>query len=172
MGDVVGPIQSGNRLPKDLLTDGSIPYVVAQTKNNGIYKKIDKNTKDYNGNSMKLFPGNSISFSIDNPEAIFYQKDAFYTSNIMRVIHSDDITKAQYIFILENMRNFIQGYDWSRKFSGPVVSNLTYFQPSKIEQEQIGNLIATLDNLITLHQRKLISVKKLHFGLIKNGKMV
>ena len=167
MGDVVGEIQSGNRLPKDSLTSGNIPYVVAQTKNEGVFKTINKKTLDYNGNPMKLFPGNSISFSIDNPEAMFYRSTEFYTSNIMRVIHADYLSHQQYLFILENMKSFTRGYDWSRKFSGPVVSNLEYLQPNEQEQCKIGSFILAFDNIITLHQRKLDLLKEQKKGLLQ-----
>lgn len=174
LGDVVGEIQSGNRLPKDSLTNGDVPYVVAQTKNDGVFKKIARGTLDYNGNPMKLFPGNSISFSIDNPEAMFYRNAEFYTSNIMRVIHEDHLTHEQYVFILENMKRFIRGYDWSRKFSGPVVSNLEYLQPSEEEQQKIGSFFKQLDDTIALHQRKLDLLKEQKKGFLqkmfpKNG---
>ena len=177
LGDVVGEIQSGNRLPKDSLTSGNIPYVVAQTKNEGVFKTISKKTLDYNGNPMKLFPGNSISFSIDNPEAMFYRSTEFYTSNIMRVIHADYLSHQQYLFILENMKSFTRGYDWSRKFSGPVVSNLEYLQPNEQEQCKIGSFILAFDNIITLHQRKLDLLKEQKKGFLqkmfpKNGAKV
>ena len=167
LGDVVGEIQSGNRLPKDSLTNGDVPYVVAQTKNDGVFKKIARGTLDYNGNPMKLFPGNSISFSIDNPEAMFYRNAEFYTSNIMRVIHEDHLTHEQYVFILENMKRFIRGYDWSRKFSGPVVSNLEYLQPSEEEQQKIGSFFKQLDDTIALHQRKLDLLKEQKKGFLQ-----
>ncbi|ANZ65566.1 hypothetical protein AYR62_15890 (plasmid) [Secundilactobacillus paracollinoides] len=167
LGDVVGEIQSGNRLPKDSLTNGDVPYVVAQTKNDGVFTKIARGTLDYNGKPMKLFPGNSISFSIDNPEAMFYRNAEFYTSNIMRVIHEDHLTHEQYVFILENMKRFIRGYDWSRKFSGPVVSNLEYLQPSEKEQQKIGSFFKQLDNTITLHQRKLDLLKEQKKGFLQ-----
>lgn len=167
LGDVVGEIQSGNRLPKDSLTNGDVPYVVAQTKNDGVFKKIARGTLDYNGNPMKLFPGNSISFSIDNPEAMFYRSAEFYTSNIMRVIHEDHLTREQYVFILENMKRFIRGYDWSRKFSGPVVSNLEYLQPSEEEQQKIGSFFKQLDDTIALHHHKIDNLKRLKRALLQ-----
>ena len=119
------------------------------------------------GNPMKLFPGNSISFSIDNPEAMFYRNAEFYTSNIMRVIHEDHLTHEQYVFILENMKRFIRGYDWSRKFSGPVVSNLEYLQPSEEEQQKIGSFFKQLDDTIALHQRKLDLLKEQKKGFLQ-----
>ena len=167
LGDVVGEIQSGNRLPKASLTNGDVPYVVAQTKNDGVFQKIARGTLDYNGNPMKLFPGNSISFSIDNPEAMFYRNAEFYTSNIMRVIHEDHLTHEQYVFILENMKRFIRGYDWSRKFSGPVVSNLKYLQPSEEEQQKIGSFFKQLDDTIALHQQKINNINSVKKSLLQ-----
>jgi type I restriction enzyme S subunit len=167
LGDVVGEIQSGNRLPKDSLTSGNIPYVVAQTKNEGVFKTISEKTLDYNGNPMKLFPGNSISFSIDNPEAMFYRSTEFYTSNIMRVIHAGYLSHQQYLFILENMKRFTRRYDWSHKFSGPVVSNLEYLQPNEQEQCKIGSFILAFDNIIALHQRKVENLQKLKKSLLQ-----
>ena len=167
LGDVVGEIQSGNRLPKASLTNGDVSYVVAQTKNDGVFQKIARGTLDYNGNPMKLFPGNSISFSIDNPEAMFYRNAEFYTSNIMRVIHEDHLTHEQYVFILENMKRFIRGYDWSRKFSGPVVSNLKYLQPSEEEQQKIGSFFKQLDDTIALHQQKINNINSVKKSLLQ-----
>ncbi|QZN88781.1 restriction endonuclease subunit S [Vagococcus lutrae] len=161
LGEIVGKIESGNRLPKEKIVQGNIPYIVAQSTNNGVFKYIDKNSKDYHGNNMKLFPGNSITFSIDNPHAIFYQEQPFYTSNIMRVIHKEELKREQYIFILESMKKFTHSYDWSRKFSGPVVSNLPLRFPSyKEEQVKIGTFFKQLDDTIALHQRQLEALEK------------
>ena len=74
LGRIFPVIGSGNRLPKTILEDGDTPYVIATTSNNGILKNIDRNQKDYHGNALKIHPGNSITVSIDNPDAIFLQK--------------------------------------------------------------------------------------------------
>ena len=168
LGDVVGKIESGNRLPKEKIVQGNIPYIMAQSTNNGVFKYIDKNSKDYHGNNMKLFPGNSITFSIDNPHAIFYQEQPFYTSNIMRVIHKEELKREQYIFILESIKKFTHSYDWGRKFSGPVVSNLPLRFPSyKEEQVKIGAFFKQLDHLIALHQRKLEKLQNLKKSMLQ-----
>jgi type I restriction enzyme S subunit len=39
--------------------------------------------------------------------------------------------------------------------------------PGKEEQEKIGSLFSTLENTITLHQRKLEIYKKLKKGLLQ-----
>ena len=169
LGEMVGTISSGNRLPKSELTKGNVPYIVAQTKNNGVFGYISENTKDYNGNDMKLFPSNSISFSIDNPEAIFYRNEPFYTSNIMRVIHNETLREFDYIFIIESMKMFTKSYDWSRKFSGPIVSNLKIMFPMDNEEQlKIGQFFKQLDNTITLQQRKLEQLQDIKQVLLQN----
>src|SRR5699024_8081535 len=74
---VFSTVLSGNRLPKTSLKGGNIPYILATTENNGVYARIDKETRDYHGNKMKIFNTPSISFSIDNPEAIFLQEEYY-----------------------------------------------------------------------------------------------
>ena len=49
ISDIFPEIKSGNRLPKTSLSKGTIPYVIAQVTNNGIYMNIDVNSKDYHG---------------------------------------------------------------------------------------------------------------------------
>ena len=76
LDEVYNSVEGGNRLPKNMLSEGLIPYVIAKTTGNGILMRIDENTRDYHGNKMKMFPSGSITFSIDNPEAIFLQKES------------------------------------------------------------------------------------------------
>lgn len=169
MGEIFNKVESGNRLPKVMLTSGSTPYIIAKTSDNGVYMYINDNTKDYHGNYMKKFNSGSITFSIDNPEAIFLQNQPFFTSNIMRVLYNPDINADQSIFILESLRKLTKSYNWSLKFSGPVVMNSNINMPiySKSKQinwkevDKIGNFISKLDNLITLHQCKLNKIKDL-----------
>lgn len=166
-GDIFPTIKSGNRLPKDLLKEGNIPYVIATVENNGVFMKIDKNTLDYHGNNMKLFEAPSITFSIDNPDAIFLQEQAFFTSNIMRVLNNEDLSKNEYIFFLELLRKLTGGFDWSIKFSGPVVLNLDIRIPYDRERkninykeiQKIGDFFQKLDRLIDINRQKLGKLK-------------
>ena len=173
--DVFTYVQSGNRLPKDGLVQGDVPYVLATTDNNGVFMKIDKSTKDYHGNEMKLFDIPSITFSIDNPEAIFIQTMPFYTSNIMRVLHNENINIYHYHFFLEVIRGLTTYFNWSLKFSGPVVHNskislpITSFNEINYEEiEKVGELLKSFDNLITLHQRKLDKLGQLKKTMLAN----
>lgn len=54
--------------------------------------------------------------------------------------------------------------------SGKQMAKMPISIPVFEEQQKIGAFFKQLDNLITLHQRKLINVQKLYFGLVKNGK--
>lgn len=159
LNEIFSSVESGNRLPKDKIISGDCPYVIAQTTNNGIYEYIDIKTLDFHGNPMKLFKGPSISFSIDNPNAIFIQKDKFFTSNIMRVLHNENLNEDHYHFFLELLRLQTSSFNWAFKFSGPIVLNLVLMMPKSndclinyYEIKTIGSFFCYLDKLITLHQ--------------------
>ena len=164
--DIYSEVLSGNRLPRKGLSKGSIPYVIASTVNNGVYMTIDKNTLDYNGNIMKKFKANSITFSIDNPEAIFLQKEEFYTSNIMRILYREDLDEYQQTFFMYSLKSVAKGYDWSIKFSGPVAMNSNFKVPaidSKINYEEIrliGNVLLNLDEKIQVSEEKISKIEK------------
>lgn len=169
MKDVFPTILSGNRLPKTSLESGDTPYILATTENNGVYARINSQTLDYHGNKMKLFDIPSISFSIDNPEAIFLQEEKFFTSNIMRVLINKDLTKEEYIFFMETMRKATDGFDWGVKFSGPVVLDLDIKVPfnkkkNKIDYKEIkkiGEYFHNLDKQISIEEEKLAKLEKL-----------
>lgn len=169
MREVFSTVLSGNRLPKTSLKGGNIPYILATTENNGVYARIDKETRDYHGNKMKIFNTPSISFSIDNPEAIFLQEENYFTSNIMRVLINDDLEKEEYIFFVETLRKATGGFNWGVKFSGPVVLDLDINVPfnkmeDKIDNQEIkkiGLFINELDEAEKLEKSKLEKLEKL-----------
>ncbi len=171
--EVFSEVKSGNRLPKTNLFEGTIPYVIARVTNNGIFMSIDSETKDYHGNDMKLFDVPCITFSIDNPKAIFVQTTSFYTSNIMRVLHNPNLDLDQYYFFLERIKLLTTYFDWSFKFSGPVVMDSEISLPVKNDEivfeeiKAIGRLFHQLDKTITLHQRELNSLKNLKKSLLQ-----
>lgn len=174
ISDLFDSVESGNRLPKTMLTTGNIPYVVASSENNGIVAYVNEEQKDYNGNRMKLFPGNSITFSIDNPDAIFVQNKAFFTSNVMRVLHNDNYSYNQVIVISEMIKRLTTYYNWTFKFSGPVVMNSNIYLPiSKSgeidfeEIEAIGIILSKFDDLVTLCQCELDKWRKLKKSLLQ-----
>nr|WP_246629288.1 restriction endonuclease subunit S [Mesobacillus maritimus] len=168
LGSLYSSIESGNRLPKTMLQEGEVPYVIAKTTNNGILMHIDQHSLDYHGNKMKLFPAGSITFSIDNPEAIFLQKSSFFTSNIMRVLYNEKYNVYHSTFILESIKKLTNNYNWSFKFSGPVVMNSSILVPMDdqgeinwCEIEKIGKLLTNLEKQITIEKCMLEKLKEM-----------
>ncbi len=63
------------------------------------------------------------------------------------------------------------------EISGKMLGNLEFMFPSKPEQDKIGGYFESLDNLITLHQRKLGQMKSFKSGMLqkmfpKDGELV
>lgn len=53
------------------------------------------------------------------------------------------------------------------QLTGYMFKQMVFFMPGKEEQEKIGSLFSTLENTITLHQRKLEALKKLKRMLLQ-----
>lgn len=174
VGDIFNNvILSGNRLPKDSLVVGDIPYVIAKSENNGVFKHISKDTLDFNGNIMKLFNKNSITLSIDNPEAIFVQKENFYTSNIMRVLYNEELTYEHHLIISEKIKEKTRGFGWGLKFSGPIIMNTELILPTDgsknigiYELQIIGKLFKDIDSQIINLENKIKTIKTLKATLL------
>ena len=72
----------------------------------------------------------------------------------------------KFVFATKRVRDQIMSQatnSANKNISQSVLENLTFEIPSKDEQKQIGEYFSSLDNLITLHQRKynkLLNVKK------------
>lgn len=168
LGDYFPEILSGNRLPKSQIKSGPIPYVIATTRSNGIGGYVSKGQTDFSGNQMKLFKENSITVSIDNPEAIFLQQIPFVASNVMRILHNSDLTKNQLIVFLQILRSVTKGFNWSIKFSGPVIKNIEFTSPINLKElESIGAFLSSLDSLIAATQHKVDLLKKLKQGYLQ-----
>jgi type I restriction enzyme S subunit len=62
-----------------------------------------------------------------------------------------------------------QRIDWKQKdestgvpsLSKATISSIDVFAPGSAEQKRLGALFASVDNLITLHQRKLIALNNI-----------
>ncbi|PTK89025.1 hypothetical protein BUZ05_12370, partial [Staphylococcus gallinarum] len=148
--DIISKIESGNRLPKNNLIDGDIPYVIAQTTNNGVYMNISKDTLDYHGNNLKKFKKGSITISIDNPDAMFIQKHDFVTSNVMRVLYNENLSIEAHTFILYSLRKLTQTFNWSVKFSGPIIMDSKIKLPVKLNTNDINwNIVNKIGGFLT-----------------------
>ena len=173
--DIFPKIESGNRLPKNNLVEGNVPYVIAQTTNNGVFMYISENTLDYHKNKLKLFKKGSITISIDNPEAMFIQKENFFTSNVMRVLYNEHLKKESHIYIMEILRKLTRTYNWSVKFSGPIIMNSIIELPihsnnGKINWNivnQIGDFFNTFEKRINKQLDKIELLKERKKGFLQ-----
>lgn len=173
--DIISKIESGNRLPKNNLIDGDIPYVIAQTTNNGVYMNISKDTLDYHGNNLKKFKKGSITISIDNPDAMFIQKHDFVTSNVMRVLYNENLSIEAHTFILYSLRKLTQTFNWSVKFSGPIIMDSKIKLPVKLNTNdinwnivnKIGGFLTKLDFKIYQNTTKVELLKHRKKGLLQ-----
>lgn len=173
--DIFSKIESGNRLPKNNLLDGDIPYVIAQTTNNGVYMNISKDTLDYHGNNLKKFKKGSITISIDNPDAMFIQAHDFVTSNVMRVLYNENLSIEAHTFILYSLRKLTQTYNWSVKFSGPIIMDSKIKLPVKLNTNdidwdivnKIGEFLNKLDFKIYQNTTKVELLRQRKHGLLQ-----
>ena len=138
-----------------MIIEGNIPYIIATTANNGVGAYLSESQKDYSNNNMKKFDENSITVSIDNPEAIFIQAKPFVASNVMRVLHNSELNFDELQFFKHILKAKAKHFDCSSKFSGPVIKEISFFAPSDDKElQKIGKIVTDFDSLITLHQRK------------------
>ncbi|WP_261638391.1 restriction endonuclease subunit S [Leuconostoc lactis] len=72
--------------------------------------------------------------------------------------------------LLQSELNNIQGTSIKGITKADLLNKTIVIPDNLDEQISIGTFFKQLDNLITLHQRKLINVQKLYFRLIKNRK--
>ena len=53
------------------------------------------------------------------------------------------------------------------EISGKLLGNISFLFPRKTEQDKVGSFFEGLDNLITLHQRKLEKLKNVKKALLE-----
>ena len=149
-------------------------YVLATTLTNN--KKSDEmpypvyssQTKDFGlmGYYWDYLYEDAITWTTDGANAgtVNYRAGKFYCTNVCGVLLSDKISASQ--MVAEALNNVAKGYVsyvGNPKLMNNVMSDIEIMIPvSSIEQKRISDYFATLDNLITLHQR----VKSLKTGII------
>lgn len=157
--------------------DGDIDwYTPAEIGNkifaSGSVRKITEN--GLNNSSAKLLPGKkTVLFTsragIGNMAIL--EHDGATNQGFQSLVCNDDI-EPYFIFsmkdiIKEKAERVAAGSTFS-EISGKKLSMLEFLFPDTIEQKQIGNCFKSVDNLITLHQRKLDQLKKLKKYFLQN----
>ena len=105
------------------------------------------------------------------------------TSADAYVLNAKNKVVQEYLFTILQTKDFFNySVSVSKRSGMPKINRdelnaYSFFAPSKEEQKQIGELFLSLDNLITLHQRKCDRLKELKKGLLqkmfpKNGEKI
>ncbi|AKB11401.1 restriction endonuclease subunit S [Mycoplasmopsis synoviae] len=156
-------ITRGETLAKKFITNfktrkNIYPVYSSQTTNNGLMGYY----KTY------LFE-NAITWTTDGYAGNFnYRPEKFYSTNVNGVLMSNN-GYANYA-VSEIINSVAQKYvtkTANPKLMSNVVNQIKFFAPKINEQTKISNLIFTLNNLITLHQKKLDLLKKFKKTLLE-----
>ena len=154
-------------------------YVLAATLTNDTksdempYPVYSSQTKDFGlmGYYRDYLYENSITWTTDGANAgtVNYRAGKFYCTNVCGVLLSDKVNASQ--MIAEALNNVAKGYVsyvGNPKLMNNVMSDIEIMIPvSPMEQKRISDYFATLDHLITLHQRKLEEMKKYKKSLMQ-----
>lgn len=178
----IADYRNGKAHEKDISEDGD--YIVVNSKfvsTNGAVKK-------YSNELIAPLKKGELAFvlsDVPNGRAIartfLIDEDNKYSLN-QRIAgitpHSD--TNSYFLHSLMNRHHYFLRFDdrvGQTNLSKKEVENWTELYPSVEEQQKIGTFFQQLDNLITLHQRKLAKLKELKQGYLqkmfpKNGAKV
>lgn len=162
----VAKYRNGKAHENSICENGS--YVVVNSK----FVSTDGEVRKYSNEQIEPLMKNEIAFvlsDVPNGRAIartfLVQEDDKYTLN-QRIagITSNENTNPYFLHISINRHPYFLRFDDGVKqtnLSKSDVENFETFYPKRLEQEKIGALFSDLDNLITLHQRKLEKMKAL-----------
>ena len=156
--------------------DGDIDWYAPTEINDQIYvenseRKITK--LGLEKSSAKILPANrTILFTSRagiGKTAILRHSGA--TNQGFQSIVLDNNTNAYFVFsmskfIKEKAEKVASGSTFA-EISGKMLGNLEFMFPSKQEQDRIGQCFENIDNLITLHQRKLEKLKNIKKSMLE-----
>ena len=154
-------------------------YVLAATLTNDTksdempYPVYSSQTKDFGlmGYYRNYLYENSITWTTDGANAgtVNYRAGKFYCTNVCGVLLSDKVNASQ--MIAEALNNVAKGYVsyvGNPKLMNNVMSDIEIMIPvSPMEQKRISDYFATLDHLITLHQRELEKLQNIKKSMLE-----
>ena len=136
------------------------PVYSSQTKDKGLMGYY----KDY------LYE-DAITWTTDGANAgtVNYRAGKFYCTNVCGVLLSNEVKANQ--MIAEALNSVAKGYVsyvGNPKLMNNVMADIVIQIPTQAEErEQLSSFFAKLDNLITLHQRKLEKIQKIKQGMMQ-----
>ena len=127
------------------MQEGSYPYVVRTSKNNGIRGYIIKDIKTLN-------PKNTISFAQDTSE-MFFQKTEYFTGNKIKIMSLKDkniiLNKRMSMFLISVMnygfRNFVWGSSFDTSLLKRVKISLPIKEDNTIDFDLMDSFISELE---------------------------
>lgn len=155
-------------------------YVLAATQTNTTktdekpYPVYSSQTKDKGlmGYYKDYLYEDAITWTTDGANAgtVNYRAGKFYCTNVCGVLLSNEVKANQ--MIAEALNNVAKGYVsyvGNPKLMNNVMADIVIQIPTQAEErEMLSSLFASLDHLITLHQRKCEKLKELKKFMLQN----
>lgn len=133
--------------------EGSHPYVVRSSKNNGIrgYIKDDE---------AALNPARTISFAQDTAE-MFYQEEAYFTGNNVKVASIKDgtpLNEMSALFIITALRKSMSAFHWGMSFELEKIKDITITLPATEPHEPDWNYMQ--ERIAELEQERIAELEQ------------
>ena len=142
------------------------PYL-SDVEDGGEYEVIQQGDKPILGyaNGKPFMEYEKTTLFGDHTLSLYKTKSPFFVaSDGLKILYSEEMDGHFYYYLLEKYKPESEGY--KRHFSILKECECA-FPKSSNEQKKIGQYFDSLDNLITLHQRKCDTLKELKKGMLQ-----
>ena len=168
----VAEYRNGKAHENDIDEDGI--YIVVNSK----FVSTDGEVKKYSNKQNEPLLKNEIAFvlsDVPNGRAIaktfLVEKSNKYTLNqrIAGITPHSDIN-PKFLSVTMNRNKYFLQFDDGVKQTNLSLDDMKKFEefyPRKMEQDKIGEIFSNIDNLITLHQRKLVKLKEVKKSMLE-----
>ena len=188
LGDLAEIVGGGTpSTSKDEYWDGEIDWYAPAEIANQIYVESSERkitSEGFNNSSAKMLPVGTVLFTsrAGIGKMAILRKEACTNQGFQSIVPHVNELDSYFIFSRsEELKRYGETVGAGSTFvevSGKQMSAMPLMMPPTIdEQRKIGEYFSSLDNLITLHQRKFETLKKLKKGFLqkmfpKNGESV
>ncbi len=179
LGDLAEIVGGGTpSTSKDEYWDGEIDWYAPAEIANQIYVESSERkitSEGLNNSSAKMLPVGTVLFTsrAGIGKMAILRKEACTNQGFQSIVPHVNELDSYFIFSRsEELKRYGETVGAGSTFvevSGKQMSAMPLMMPPTIdEQRKIGEYFSSLDNLITLHQRELDTLKKLKKGLLQN----
>lgn len=132
--------------------EGNIPMINETQENNGVAKQAD---------SEHVFPGNSITVSVNYASTVFYQPKDFCASVNIIILHNDYLNDARGKFIAAMLSKYNQRFSYTNKISQQKLKEIKLPLPVDSNGNPDWQYMDTyIAKLTTLAHENVSSLKK------------